>query len=390
MDSVLSKLKALDAYPKTLEDFRVRTVGGAAVSIISGVFILWLFISEFMYYLNVEVKPELFVDTSRGEKLRINMDVIFHNLPCAYLSVDAMDISVDHQLDVDHNIFKKRISSTGVPLQDKPSKQEALGDGSLRTDDGKDVAPALPTDYCGSCYGAEPTPEYCCNTCAQVQETYRKKGWTTDPERIEQCVREGFSQKMAEQVGEGCQVYGYLLVNKVAGNFHFAPGKSFQQHHMHVHDLQPFRNLKYNLSHTINRLSFGKEFPGIVNPLDNVRKADDRESDGAGMYQYFVKIVPTIYESLSGEVLSTNQFAVTEHFKPLRGDQTHGLPGVFVMYELSPIMVKFTESHKSFAHFLTGVCAIIGGVFTVAGLVDSLIYQGMRSLKKKIELGKAS
>jgi len=51
------------------------------------------------------------------------------------------------------------------------------------------------------------------------------------------------------------------------------------------------------------------------------------------------------------------------------------------MYELSPIMVKFTESKKSFAHFLTGVCAIIGGVFTVAGLVDSLIYHSMRSLK---------
>lgn len=60
------------------------------------------------------------------------------------------------------------------------------------------------------------------------------------------------------------------------------------------------------------------------------------------------------------------------------------------MYELSPIMVKFTESRKSFPHFLTGVCAIIGGVFTVAGLVDSFIYQGLRSLKKKIELGKAS
>lgn len=30
-----------------------------------------------------------------------------------------------------------------------------------------------------------------------------------------QCVREGYSEKMQGQVGEGCQVYGYLLVNKV-------------------------------------------------------------------------------------------------------------------------------------------------------------------------------
>lgn len=390
MDQLLSQLKNFDAYPKTLEDFRVRTASGAAVSIISGLFILWLFISEFVYYLHVEVKPELFVDTTRGEKLRINMDVVFHNLPCAYVSVDAMDISGEHQLDVDHNIFKKRLSSSGIPLAEGPKKHDKLGDGGLATKDGSKVADKLPPNYCGSCYGAEPTPNYCCNTCDQVQEVYRKKGWAfTNPEGIEQCVREGFTQSLLEQRGEGCQIYGYLLVNKVAGNFHFAPGKSFQQHHMHIHDLQPFKNAKFNLSHTINRLSFGKEFPGIINPLDGVKKDVSEGKGGSGMYQYFIKIVPTIYENLGGQVLNTNQFSVTEHYKPLQ-EGGHGLPGVFFMYELSPIMVKFTENRKSFAHFLTGVCAIIGGVFTVAGIVDSFIYHSMRSLKKKVELGKAS
>ncbi len=80
--------------------------------------------------------------------------------------------------------------------------------------------------------------------------------------------------------------------------------------------------------------------------------------------------------------------------------------GVFFMYDLSPIMVKFTEKQRSFAHFLTSVCAIVGGVFTVAGIIDSLVYpsrnvmrsliwyfnsrryHSYRSLKKKIELGK--
>lgn len=38
---------------------------------------------------------------------------------------------------------------------------------------------------------------------------------------------------MKAQQNEGCEVYGYLEVNKVAGNFHFAPGKSFQQQHVH-------------------------------------------------------------------------------------------------------------------------------------------------------------
>jgi hypothetical protein len=39
-------------------------------------------------------------------------------------------------------------------------------------------------------------------------------------------------------------------------------------------------------------------------------------------------------------------------------------------------------------HFLTGVCAIIGGVFTVAGLIDSLIYHSAKAIQKKMELGK--
>jgi len=42
-----------------------------------------------------------------------------------------------------------------------------------------------------------------------------------------QCKREGFLKKIDEEKGEGCNIYGTLMVNKVAGNFHFVPGKSF-------------------------------------------------------------------------------------------------------------------------------------------------------------------
>lgn len=384
----MQKLKNFDAYPKTLEDFRVRTFSGAAVSIIAGIFIFWLFVSEFLYYLQIETTPQLLVDTTRGEKLRINFDVTFPRLPCSLVSVDSMDISGEHQLEVDHNVFKKRLDYSGNDISDKPIKQNDLGSTVLRTASGKEVPPK-PDNYCGPCYGAEQTPESCCNTCDEVQAAYSKKGWSfSNPEEIEQCVREGFSLKLQSEANEGCQVYGYLMVNKVAGNFHFAPGKSFQQHHMHIHDLQPFRNSHFNLSHVVNRLSFGKEFPGIVNPLDGVDKVETVES--SSMYQYFIKIVPTVYESLNGDPITTNQFSVTEHYKNLGGEGNHGLPGVFFMYELSPIMVRFTESRKSFAHFLTGVCAIIGGIFTVAGIIDSLIYHSLKSLKTKIDLGKAS
>jgi hypothetical protein len=78
-------------------------------------------------------------------------------------------------------------------------------------------------------------------------------------------------------------------VNKVAGNFHFAPGRSFQQGNMHVHDIAPFGDAVMDFSHTIHKLSFGKAYPGMKNPLDGT-KVNRHDQGATGMYQYFVKV----------------------------------------------------------------------------------------------------
>lgn len=53
------------------------------------------------------------------------------------------------------------------------------------------------------------------------------------------------------------------------------------------------------------------------------------------------------------------------------------------MYDLSPIMVQIQESKKSFLRFLTNLCAIVGGVFTVAGIFDALLHSTLERFKNK-------
>ena len=57
-------------------------------------------------------------------------------------------------------------------------------------------------------------------------------------------------------------------------------------------------------------------------------------------------------------------------------------------FDLSPMSVILSERRIPLYHFLTSVCAIIGGVFTVIGLFDSVVFMGLNSLAKKQELGK--
>jgi hypothetical protein len=61
-----------------------------------------------------------------------------------------------------------------------------------------------------------------------------------------------------------------------------------------------------------------------------------------------------------------------------------GLPGAFFNFEISPILILHTETRQSFAHFLTSTCAIVGGVLTVASIIDSILFATGRVLKKSV------
>ncbi|XP_038209767.1 endoplasmic reticulum-Golgi intermediate compartment protein 3 [Zerene cesonia] len=381
---LINKFKQFDAYAKTLEDFRVKTATGATISLIGGSVMFLLILSELHTYMSPNISEELFVDTSRGHKMKINFDIIVPRISCDYLVLDAMDSSGEQHLQMDHNIYKRRLDLNGNPIEE-PKKEEIIISTSYVKNNSSEIAEVT----CGSCYGAAFNESQCCNTCEEVKEAYKIRRWALpDLATIEQCKNDESIEKVNLALKEGCQLYGYMEVNRVGGSFHIAPGKSFTINHIHVHDVQPYSSSVFNTTHIIKRLSFGSDIKSAnTAPLDGVTGL---AKEGAVMFQYYIKIVPTMYVSLDNKVLHTNQFSVTRHQKAVSNvNSESGMPGAFFSYELSPLMVKYTEKERSLGHFATNICAIVGGVFTLAGIFDSLLYHSLNAFQNKIMLGKA-
>lgn len=382
------RLPSLDAFAKTVEDARVRTASGGLVTLLSLVTILWLSISEWIDYRRIEYRPQLVVDRARGERLKINLDITFPQMPCDLVTMDVMDSSGEVQEQVSHGIVKTRLDRNGKELGSEAlvfERESEKRELERRRND---------PDYCGSCYGAA---DGCCNTCEEVRQAYVAKGWAFhDGSGIEQCEQEHYKEKLENSVHEGCRIAGHVSVNKVVGNFHFAPGAPITQQNMHFHDISFFRNpqFPFTLSHTINHLSFGPEPPAgqeLPNPLDGTVAVTDQKGFN---YQYFIKVVATRFETLAGDSLETNQYAVTSHERSTVGgrDEDHphtlhshgGVPGVYFNYDISPMKVINQEQRmRTLGSFLTGVCAIIGGVLTVGAVIDRGVWEADKVLKRK-------
>ncbi|KAG2221396.1 hypothetical protein INT45_012647 [Circinella minor] len=401
--SMFLRFRQFDAYAKTLDDFRIKTTTGAAVTVISALIILYLVLSELIAYRTPLWQPELVVDKGRKEKMNIQFNVTFPKMPCHMLSIDIMDDSGEHTTGYTHDVYKVRLDPMGIKIESEKAKK--LGDDTK----GAELAlKKTDENECGSCYGAKSLSENgCCNTCDELRQAYAGMGWGMgDLDKFDQCVRENWREKIDTQSNEGCNIHGQLQVNKVRGNFHFAPGQSFQNANMHLHNLQSYLRgsddgHRYDMSHEIHYLKFGPDpssssavgntkminpaaSAAVTNPLAGTRKMTEKSST---VFQYFLKIVSTELLPLSGSPIYTNQYSVTQNERQLV-EHAGGLPGVFFVMDISPMLIIYREKRRSFASFLTGVCAIIGGIFTVAGLFDRVVYRAERALKKKRDLGK--
>ncbi|KAG8969182.1 hypothetical protein FRC03_004135 [Tulasnella sp. 419] len=570
---LMSAFKGFDAFGKTMEDVKIKTRTGAFLTMISAAIILTFTLIEFIDYRRMYTDTSVIVDRSRGERLVIKMNITFPKVPCYLLSMDVMDISGEHQMELDHSMVKTRLDqsltkinddkfNTGpydYPYRDSKLARETAADHSFSSfsHDSRQYSPKqlamrdeysrnaqttspvpgdararpanwtphhiknspqtsisypspnrpagsygqsfrhnswiplklpqsiaktmastssqspivtppnryknpdafpdhinlrarsydakpnpiasttstssyirdtpLPNpdlkneldkiasqrghEYCGSCYGGVAPESGCCNTCESVRQAYLHRGWSfANPEAVEQCRDEHWTERIHEQQHEGCNIAGRLKVNKVIGNIHLSPGRSFLTNSYTVHELVPYLKTEspHTFGHIIHEFSFESESQqerrelteemrrrlGIVyNTLDT---SGNFHPNKDYMYQYFLKVVGTRYHFLDESFAYSHQYSVSTYERDLalggaagrnaQGLMTShgitGLPGVFFNFEISPMLVVHHERRQSFAHFLTSMCAIVGGVLTVASMLDGILFRTGKIIKK--------
>jgi len=83
------------------------------VTIAGSVLAAILFFNEFFRFFSADIITIMAVDTSRAETLPIHFNITFPHLPCSVLSLDALDASGKHDVDVSTNVWKSRVDYTG-------------------------------------------------------------------------------------------------------------------------------------------------------------------------------------------------------------------------------------------------------------------------------------
>lgn len=195
---------------------------------------------------------------------------------------------------------------------------------------------------------------------------------------------------------DACRIYGSLILNKVAGNFHITAGKSLSLPRGHIHISAFMTEQDYNFTHRINRLNFGEPSPGIIHPLEGDEKMTDNSElktknksllvfvvhlffvqmfsfsfilsiADMMLYQYFIEVVPTNVKTFL-TTTNTFQYSVKELSRPIDHHKgSHGMPGIFFKYDMSALKVTIRQERDNFTTFLARLCATIGGIYVCSG-----------------------
>lgn len=293
---------------------------------------IYLFMFEFGNYFIIKTKSELLIDNrASSSSLKINVDLTMHRIPCYILNMDISDFTGAHTSNVQGTLVKKHLDKDGNVLSMDASEVNKKHD--------------------------------------------HEKEFTSED------VIKAFNEE------QGCRLTGSFSVMRLPGNFHVAS-------HTFAPFIRQFREkgelIHFNLTHTIHHISFEDEKDinlikekfneGIMTPMDGFYLVDDTQGT---LLNYYINIIPTEYEDIDGNKYEAFQFT----YKQKKVDSGRMIPTIFFRYDISPMKMKYTKYYPGHFDGLINICAIFGGMFTIAGIIDSLllkIFRGKKEVKGSV------
>jgi len=322
----------LDAFPKIPETYVEQTASGAYVAIITFFLVVLMVYSEMNYYFWPGLKFRFAPDADMSAKLKFNVDMTVA-MPCDLIGADILD-------KTNQNAF------TFGRLREEPTWWELDSAQRIHFEEVQRLNQYLREEY------------------HQLQDVLWKSGFS----RLYADLPERKVKPITPH--DACRVHGTLTLNKVAGNFHVTAGKVLPIMGAHAHMTGFMETRDYNFSHRIEKLTFGDNHAGIIQPLEGDEKTTDINLMN---FQYFIEVVPTEVAGLTGKK-TTYQYSVKDHVRPIdHSHGSHGTPGIYFKYDISALKVEVTKDREGFFQFIVRLCASVGGLVATSTIVCGLV-----------------
>ena len=204
-------------------------------------------------------------------------------------------------------------------------------------------------------------------------------------------------KKIKEQLdkGMGCLVQGSHDMYQVPSKLFFATDRDTWLITKLQKDAPDTYN-KFSLDHYFQQFAFGDltqaegiqehfaEYPEHTR-LDMVK--DQVEANRAAImnqegdfvhynFYKFISVVPHMFLDTSTEEevdFRSYSYALTLNKK--KPDKEQGVNMVMMIFEFSPVSMSITKSNQPLSRFIISICAIVGGVFVVFGLINSSLLE---------------
>jgi len=215
----------------------------------------------------------------------------------------------------------------------------------------------------------------------KFKEWDKKQGRNVDDE-VRERKKQLYQQNRPDH--PSCQVSGYLMVNRVPGNFHIeAKSKN--------HNLN---SAMTNVSHVVNQLSFGeplktasrktkrilKQVPDEHKQFSPMDEHDYVTPDYHQAFHHYIKVVSTHLNMGNSGANSMLAYQFLEQSQVVQYDEKD-VPEARFSYDLSPMSVVVQKEGRKWYDYLTSLCAIVGGTFTTLGLIDATLYKVFKPKK---------